>query len=92
VRGFFQNAKFAAISLACVLLSFLFFAVFVYSGVNHRLGSSADNIGRFVVVSPCLIAVILALASLIWNPRKVPGLVALVVALAGTWILFAFGG
>jgi cytochrome bd-type quinol oxidase subunit 2 len=92
VRGFFQNAKFAAISLACVLLSFLFFAVFVYTGVNHRLGNTMDKIGHFAVVSPALIAIVLALASLIWNRRKAPGLIALMVSIVGIWVLFALGG
>ena len=92
MKWLFQNAKLAALSLGCVVLSFLFFSVFAYTGVNHRLGSAMDKVGRFTVLSPCLIAIVLALASLIWNPRKVPGLVALIFAVAATWVLFSIGG
>jgi len=43
-------------------------------------------------VSPCLIAIVLALASVIWNRRKVPGLIALTIAVLGTWMVFSIGG
>lgn len=92
MKHFFEYAKFAGFSLACLVLSFLFFGAFRVSGMNHRLGNSVDKIGQFAVVSPALIAIILALASLIWNRRKTPGLIALVVAVGGTWALFALGG
>lgn len=92
MKSIFRNAKLAVLSLACVVAGLLFFGAFVVSGTSHRLGSSMDKVGQFTVVSPCLIAIVLALASLIWNPRKAPGLVALAVAVAGTCLLVAFGG
>ncbi|MGA8107902.1 MAG: hypothetical protein WBD46_13080 [Acidobacteriaceae bacterium] len=88
----FHDAKLAVLSLGCVLLGFLFLWAFVISGMNHRLGSAMDKVGRFTVLSPCLIAIVLALASLIWNRRKAPGLVALIIAVAGTWVLLSIGG
>ena len=92
MKNFFENAKFAALSLGCVVLSFVFWGAFVVSGANHRLGSGMDKVGRFGVVSPCLIAIVLALASVIWNRRKVPGLIALTIAVLGTWMVFSIGG
>ena len=92
MKNLFRIAQFAALSLLCVGVSWVFFGVFVVSGMNHRLGSSMDNVGRYVVLSPCLIAIVLALASVIWNPRKAPGLIALAVAVATTWVLFSIGG
>lgn len=92
MRNLFRNARFALLSVACVALGFLFFGAFVVSGTNHRLGNSMDKVGQFAVLSPCLIAVVLAVASVIWNRRKVPGLVALLVALIGTWLLYSLGG
>ncbi|HEX4064606.1 MAG TPA: hypothetical protein VHZ09_01180 [Acidobacteriaceae bacterium] len=73
-------------------MSCLFYWIYVHTGTYHRLGSSMDNVGRFAVLSPCLIGIVLALASVIWNPRKAPGLVALIVSILGTWVLFRLGG
>ena len=92
MKDLFRNALFAALSLVCVALGLLFMGLFVVSGTNHRLGSGMDKVVHFAFASPGLIAIVLALASLIWNPRKTPGLIALLVAVAGTVALFAMGG
>lgn len=92
MKKFFQSAKVAALSLGCVVAGYLLYWLYVRTGTSYRLGYPFVNIGKFAVLSPCLIAIVLALASLIWNPRKTPGLIALVVAIAGTWVLFAIGG
>lgn len=92
MKNLFRTAPLAGLSLVCVVLSLLFFAAFLVSGVNHRLGSSMDKVGQFAVLSPCLVAMVLGLASLIWNARKTPGLVALVVAAAATLGLYLAGG
>jgi Protein of unknown function (DUF3021) len=92
VKKLFRNAFFAALSLTCVALGFLFYGAFVVSGTNHRLGNSMDKVAQFAVLSPCLIGIVLGLASLIWNRRKTPGLIALLVAVAGTCVVYAIGG
>jgi hypothetical protein len=92
VKNWFQTARFATLSLACVVLSLLSFGAFVISGMNHRLGSSMDKVGRFAVLGPCLIAIVLALASVIWNPRKTPGIIVLLVAVIAAGLLYSFGG
>jgi hypothetical protein len=92
LKDLLRSAPLAILSLVCVALGWLFFGAFVVSGVNHRLGSSMDKVGQFTVASPCLIAIVLALASVIWNPGKAPGLVALIVAVLATWGLLALGG
>jgi len=92
VKNLFRNAKFAGFSLGCVVASWLLYWIYVHTGMYHRLGSSMDNVGRFAVLSPCLIGIVLALASVIWSPRKAPGLVALIVSLLSTWVLFHAGG
>ncbi|HEX4038733.1 MAG TPA: hypothetical protein VHX37_11805 [Acidobacteriaceae bacterium] len=88
----FHGAKFAALSLGCVAAGFLFLWAFVETGANHRLGSGMDKVGRFTVLSPCLMAMVLALASVIWNRRKGPGLIALIAAVAGIWVLYRISG
>jgi hypothetical protein len=92
VKNPFRDAKFAGFSLGCVVASYVFYGIYVKSGMYHRLGSPMDNVGRFTALSPCLIGIVLALASVIWNPRKAPGLVALIVSILGTWVLFRLGG
>lgn len=92
MKNLFRNARVAVLSLVCVAFGLLLFAAFVISGTNHRLGSSGDLIGRFTVLSPTLIAIVLALASVIWNPRKTPGAIALFIAVVATLALYALGG
>lgn len=92
MKSLFRIAPLAVVSFACVAVAWLFFGVFVVSGVNHRLGNSMDHVAQFAVLSPGLIAIVLGLASLIWNAKKVPGLIALMVAIAATLGLYAAGG
>lgn len=92
MKNWFTIARLAVLSLVCVVLSWIFFAAFVVSGTNHRLGNSMDKVAQFAVLSPSLIGIVLALASVIWNPRKRPGTVALVVAVVATCVLYWVGG
>ncbi|HUB20562.1 MAG TPA: hypothetical protein VL990_18115 [Acidobacteriaceae bacterium] len=92
MKNLFRTALFAALSLLCVVLAYLFFGAFVVTGTNRLLGSSMVHVGQFAILCPCLIAIVLALASVIWNRRKIPGLIALVVAVVGTWALYRMGG
>jgi hypothetical protein len=88
MKNLFRGAKFAVLSLGCVAASFFLHWIYVWTGTYHTLGSSFNKVGRFAVLIPCLIAIVLALASVIWNRRKAPGLIGLVIAVAGTSVLF----
>ncbi len=88
MKKLFQEAKFAVLSFGCTVGSYFLYWLYVWTGTYHTLGSSFDRVGRFGVLIPSLIGVVLALASLIWNRRKVPGLIALVISVAGTVVLF----
>ena len=88
----FHETKFAAFSLGCVIAGYLLYWLYVRTGTYYRLGYPFVSIGKFAVLCPCLIAIVLALASVIWNRRKAPGLAALAIALVGTWVLWAIGG
>jgi hypothetical protein len=88
MRNLFRQAKFAVLSSGCVVASYFLYWIYVRTGTYHTLGSSFNKVGRFVVLIPCLIAIVLALASVIWNRRKAPGLIGLAIAVAGTSVLF----
>jgi hypothetical protein len=51
-----------------------------------------DKVAKFAALSPCLIAIVLALAGLRWDLRKLPGVIALLASLAGTFLIYALGG
>jgi len=86
VEKLFQDSRLACLSLVCLLGGLLFLWFFLTTGANHRLGSTADKIVGFAVLSPCLIAGIVAVGALIWDRRKLPGVVALLAA-AGAVVL-----
>lgn len=92
MRNPFHGARFAGLSIACTIAGYVLYWMYVRTGTYYRLGYPVVNIGKFAVLCPCLIGVILALASVIWNPRKMPGVVALAIGIAGTWVLWAMGG
>lgn len=52
------------ISFGCVIFGFVCFWVLVHSGTNSRLGNNMDEVAKFAVLSPCLIAIVLAVAGL----------------------------
>lgn len=87
----FREAKLAILSLICVLAGLLFYGFLVKTGTIHRLGNSMDRVGIFAALSPCLIATVLAIAGLIWDRRKLPGVIALVIALAAILLIFPKG-
>ena len=91
MKTLLQEAKLAVLSLLCVFAGFLLLAFLVKSGAIHRLGASMDKVAIFAALSPCLIATVLATASLIWDRRKLLGGIALVIAVAGTVLIFAKG-
>lgn len=80
------------ISFGCVIFGFVCFWVLVHSGTNSRLGNNMDEVAKFAVLSPCLIAIVLAVAGLRWDRRKSPGFVALLASLAGAFLIYALGG
>lgn len=92
MRTLFQQARLATLSLVCVLLGFLFFWAIVQSGIHIRLGNTMDKVAKFAALSPCLIAIVLALAALRWDRRKLPGVLALLASLASTFLIYALGG
>jgi len=92
VKSPLKTALFAALSLGCVAVGYLLFGAFVVTGTNRLLGSGMEKVARFAILSPCLVGIVLAPASLIWNPGKLPGMIALVVAVAGTCLLYSMGG
>ena len=92
MRTLFQQARFATLSFGCVVLGFIFFWALVHSGVNSRLGSNMDKVAKFTALSPCLIAIVLAIAGLRWDPRKFFGFLALLASLGSTCLIYALGG
>lgn len=92
MRTLFREARFSTLSFGCVILSFLFFWALLESGINIRLGNTMDKVAKFAVLSPCLIAIVLAIAGLRWDLRKLPAVLALLASLAGTCLIYALGG
>jgi hypothetical protein len=92
MKTLLREARFATLSLLCVLLSFLFFWAIMESGIHIRLGNTMDKVAKFAALSPCLIAIVLALAGLRWDLRKLPAILALLASLAGTFLIYALGG
>ena len=91
MKTLLREARLATLSFGCVILSFLFFWALIESGINIRLGNTMDK-AKFAVLSPCLIAIVLAIAGLRWDLRKLPGVVALLIAIAGSCLIYALGG
>ena len=89
MRNLFQESRLACLSIVCLLVGLLFLWFFLTTGTNHRLGSTADKIVGFAVLSPCLIAGILAIGGLIWDRRKLPDVVALLAAAGGVVLVFS---
>lgn len=92
MKTLFREARFATLSLLCVLLGYLFFWAVTYSGIHIRLGNTMDKVAKFAALSPCLIAIVLALAGLRWDQRKMLALLALLASLASTFLIYALGG
>ena len=92
MKTLFREARFTTLSLLCVLLGYLFFWAIVQSGIHIRLGNTMDKVAKFAALSPCLIAIVLALAGLRWDRRKLPGALALLASLASTFLIYALGG
>lgn len=92
MKTLFSNARLACLSFLCLFASFLLFWMLVHTGTNNRLGSTMGAVARFAALSPALIAIVLAIAGLLWDRRKTPGVIALIAALAGTWAIFSMGG
>lgn len=92
MKTLLREARLATLSFGCVILSFLFFWALIESGINIRLGNTMDKVAKFAVLSPCLIAIVLAIAGLRWDLRKLPGVVALLIAIAGSCLIYALGG
>lgn len=92
MKTLFQQSRLATISFGCVLLGFIFFWALLESGINIRLGNTMDKVAKFAVLSPCLIAIVLAIAGLHWDLRKLPGVIALLIAIAGSCLIYALGG
>lgn len=92
MRTLFQQARFATLSFGCVILGFLSFWVLIQSGANIRLGNTMDKVAKFAALSPCLIAIVLAIAGLRWDLRKLPGVLAILASLASTFLIYALGG
>jgi len=92
MKTLFREARFATLSLLCVLLGFVFFWALMESGIHIRLGNTMDKIAKFAALSPCLIAIVLALAGLRWDQRKVLALLALLASLASSFLIYALGG
>lgn len=92
MRTLFRQARFATLSFGCVILGFILFWALVHSGTNIRLGNNMDEVAKFAVLIPCLIAVVLAIAGLRWDVRKLPGVVALLASLGSACLIYALGG
>lgn len=92
MKTLLREARFATLSFACVVLGFLFFWALMLSGTNARLGNTMDKVAKFGVLSPCLIAIVLALAGLRWDLRKLPGVLALLASVGSTCLIYALGG
>ena len=92
MKTLLREARFATLSFGCVILGLLFFWALMLSGTNTRLGNTMDKVAKFAVLSPCLIAIVLAIAGLRWDLRKLPGVVALLASLASTLLIYALGG
>lgn len=92
MRALIREARLSAISFVCVILGFVFFWAMMLSGLNIRLGNTMDKVAKFAVLSPCLIAIVLAIAALRWDLRKLPGVFALLASIAGTFLIYALGG
>lgn len=92
MRTLFRQARFATLSFVCVILGYLFFWAVVHSGIHTRLDNSMDKVAKFTALSPCLIAIVLAVAGLRWDRRKLLGFLALLASLGSTCLIYALGG
>lgn len=92
MKTLLREARFATLSFGCTILGFLFFWALMLSGTNTRLGNTMDKVAKFAALSPCLIAIVLAIAGLRWDLRKLPGVVALLISIAGSCLIYALGG
>lgn len=92
MKTLLREARFATLSLGCTIVAFLFLWALMLSGINIRLGNTMDKVAKFAVLSPCLIAIVLAIAGLRWDLRKLPGVVALLISIAGSCLIYALGG